>query len=43
MSNHLPIYSEHEVEVNGKKFSLTKDMVNVKRYQKTLHGETFLR
>lgn len=33
---------EHEVEVNEKKFSLTKDMVNVKRYQKTLHVEELI-
>lgn len=30
---------EFTVETEGKTFQLTKDMVNVKRFQKTLHGK----
>lgn len=30
---------EFSIETEGKTFKLTKDMVSVKRYQKTLHGE----
>jgi hypothetical protein len=29
---------EFTIETEGKTFQLTKDMVNVKRFQKTLHG-----
>ncbi len=31
--------SEFTIETEGKTFKLTKDMVNVKRFQKTLHGK----
>lgn len=30
---------EFTVKTEGKSFKLTKDMVSVKRFQKTLHGE----
>lgn len=30
---------EFTVETEGKTFTLTKDMVTVKRFQKTLHGK----
>ena len=31
--------SEFTIKTAGKTFRLTKDMVSVKRFQKTLHGE----
>lgn len=31
--------SEFTIETEGKSFKLTKNMVSVKRFQKTLHGE----
>lgn len=31
--------SEFTIEAEEKMFKLTKDMVSVKRFQKTLHGE----
>lgn len=33
------IYRAFTIETEGKSFKLTKDMVSVKRFQKTLHGE----
>ena len=33
------LHREFTVETEGKTFKLTKDMVSVKRFQKTLHGE----
>lgn len=33
---------EFTVETEGKTFTLTKDMVTVKRFQKTLHGKCFV-
>lgn len=33
------ISREFTIETEGKTFKLTKDMVSVKRFQKTLHGE----
>lgn len=33
------ICREFTIETAGKTFKLTKDMVCVKRFQKTLHGE----
>lgn len=32
-------FREFTIETDGKTFKLTKDMVCVKRFQKTLHGE----
>lgn len=32
------VYREFTIETEGKTFQLTKDMVSVKRFQKTLHG-----
>lgn len=32
-------HREFTVKTEGKSFKLTKDMVSVKRFQKTLHGE----
>lgn len=36
---YLPLHREFTIESEGKSFKLTKDMVGVKRFQKTLHGE----
>ena len=33
------VCSEFTIETEGKSFRLTKDMVSVKRFQKTLYGE----
>lgn len=33
------VFREFTIETEGKTFKLTKDMVCVKRFQKTLHGE----
>lgn len=33
------VHREFSFEMEGKKFKLTKDMVSVKRFQKTLHGK----
>lgn len=33
------LHREFAIETDGKRFKLTKDMVGVKRFQKTLHGE----
>lgn len=35
----VALCSEFTIETEGKTFKLTKDMVSVKRFQKTLHGE----
>lgn len=39
---HVSPNREFTVETEGKTFKLTKDMVSVKRFQKTLHGEVSL-
>lgn len=35
----VALCSEFTIETEGKTFKITKDMVSVKRFQKTLHGE----
>lgn len=35
----VSLLREFTIETEGKSFKLTKDMVSVKRFQKTLHGE----
>lgn len=40
MCVYIVIYfSEFTIETEGKTFKITKDMVNIKRFQKTLHGK----
>lgn len=34
------VYREISLELDGKTFVLGKDMVTVKKYQKTVHGKT---
>lgn len=39
MTYIVALCSEFTIETEGKTFKLTKDMVSVKRFQKTLHGK----
>lgn len=39
IDGHSFVSREFTIETEGKTFKLTKDMVSVKRFQKTVHGE----